>query len=386
MKILLVANYPLDRQISMRRFVEVLERGLTQRGHAVEVIAPRAVLFPAVKRHDGIWKWVGYVNKFLLFRGPLRRAASAADIVHVCDHSNAMYVASLKHRPHLITCHDVIAIRAARGLEPGWRVGVTGRLFQRLILRGLRRANRIACVSEFTQAQLLELAPGARPRLSLIHNGLNFPFAPLDSAVLATALAAMGLGDVPYFLHVGSALPRKNRAHVVRVFAALRARRQDLPHRLVFVGAALSVDIARVVEELGLKAHVVQLNTVDNERLRALYSGATALIFPSLSEGFGWPVIESQACGCPVFISNLRPLTDIGGDAAIEINPVDPIAAASVIAARLERLPKLREACLRNAARFSAAAMIDGYERLYAQLAGVYSPSSRHDSSPPADE
>lgn len=367
MKILLVANDPLDRQTSMLRFAAVLERGLRARGHAVTTLAPRAVLLPAVTRRDGARKWLGYANKFVAFPRELRAHAREFDVVHVCDHSNAPYVPALAGQAHVVTCHDVLAIRAARGLDDVWRVGATGRAFQRLILAGLARAQHVACVSEFTRGQLLELAPGLADRVSLVGNGLPYPFAPLSAADCAPHLATLGITG-PYFLHVGSALARKNRAHAVRVLAALLRRRPELPHRLVFAGEPLGADVQPVAAELGIGERVVAAGAVDDERLRALYSAATALFFPSLSEGFGWPVIEAQACACPALVSDLEPMRTIGGGGAIAFDPHDAEAAAATVAEALPRLESLRRAALENAARFTTEAMLAGYERAYARV------------------
>ena len=114
---------------------------------------------------------------------------------------------------------------------------------------------------------------------------------------------------------------------------------------------------------------VVELTNASNEDLQALYSKATALLFPSLREGFGWPIIEAQACGCPVFTSDRVPMTEVGGDAAIYLDPTDPPAAAAVIANSLDRIPQLRQAGLENAKRFSSSAMISSYSSVYQRLA-----------------
>ena len=225
MKILLVGNYPLDRQESMLRFAEMMRRELVDRGHEVRLLSPRAVLFPRISRCDGIWKWVGYFNKFVIFPLQLRREAADADLVHVCDHSNAMYIPWLADKPHLITVNDVIAIRMAMGLESGMRVRLTGRIFQRLILRGLARCRHAVCISANTRRQLLELLPVLRERSSVAHMGQNFDYFPADAAAIESVRTELGLGALPYFLHVGSDQARKNRGQAVRIFARLLARR-----------------------------------------------------------------------------------------------------------------------------------------------------------------
>ncbi|HEX6773614.1 MAG TPA: glycosyltransferase family 1 protein, partial [Acidobacteriaceae bacterium] len=91
MKILLVGNYAPDRQDSMQLYASMMEKGLRARGHEVRLLQPPAVLGNRVAESSPFFKWLGYTDKFLLFRRKLRRAAAKADIVHLCDHSNAMY-------------------------------------------------------------------------------------------------------------------------------------------------------------------------------------------------------------------------------------------------------------------------------------------------------
>lgn len=138
MKILLIGNYEPDNQASMRAFVRVLERELPNSDCEVRVIAPRRWL-QLVPPSSRLWKWLGYFDKFVLFVPTLAAQARWADVVHICDHSNSMYVRWIKGRPALVTCHDVIAVQAAKGMVEGWRVGWSGRVFQRLIASGLAK-------------------------------------------------------------------------------------------------------------------------------------------------------------------------------------------------------------------------------------------------------
>jgi hypothetical protein len=114
-KVLLVANYVRDRQYSMLRFSELLESELGKCGHDVRVIRPAVRLGRVGRRWHGVGKWLGYADKFLLFPARLRKACAWADIVHVCDHSNSLYTRYLDRFPHIVTCHDLLAVRLAQG-------------------------------------------------------------------------------------------------------------------------------------------------------------------------------------------------------------------------------------------------------------------------------
>jgi glycosyltransferase involved in cell wall biosynthesis len=240
MRVLLVGNYLPDGQRSMQMYAAMLEQGLRARGHEVRLLRPPARLLAANERRRAGPKWAGYVDKFILFRGALRTAAAEADVVHLCDHSNAMYVPLIAGRPHLVTCHDLLAIRSARGHFPQNRVGPTGRLFQRMIASGLRQAGSILCVSRKTRDDLERYLDLPATRLHLVPNALPWPYRPLERGQAQIRLAGLGIrSDDDYFLHVGGDHWYKNRPAVIAIFAELRRMPQYARSKLVMAGSAL---------------------------------------------------------------------------------------------------------------------------------------------------
>jgi glycosyltransferase involved in cell wall biosynthesis len=161
----------------------------------------------------------------------------------------------------------------------------------------------------------------------------------------------------------------KNRLGVLRLFAELIKHTAYQEHQLVLAGKPWTNEMRAMVARLGIQDRVIERVEVSNEQLRALYSRAAALLFPSLSEGFGWPIAEAQACGCPVITTNRPPMTDVGGEAAIYIDPRAPADGAKHIANALTERVGWIKAGLINARRFSTEAMVVGYERCYAELA-----------------
>ena len=117
--------------------------------------------------------------------------------------------------------------------------------------------------------------------------------------------------------------------------------------------------------EWGLEGQVISRPEPTDEELGVLYSGALALLFPSLQEGFGWPILEAQSCGCPVITSNRAPLTEVAGEAALLIDPENEAAAAELIAARLDSLAELREAGFENLKRFDRDRLMKRYEQFF---------------------
>jgi glycosyltransferase involved in cell wall biosynthesis len=369
MKILLVGNYRPDRQESMRLYAAMLEAGLRARGHEVRLLQPPAVLGARVPEKSALFKWLGYLDKFILFRGELLRAAQTAEIVHVCDHSNAMYVPILARVPHVVTCHDVLAIRSAMGHFPENPVGMTGRSFQRLIWRGLRQADAILCVSRKTRDDLQRYVGVAEDRVHVVPNALPWPYKPVSRDVCAPLLRSIGLEPAePYFLHVGGNHWYKNRRAAVTIFAALRKLPQYARARLVLAGSPMDASLRSIADEQRTSDAIVEAAGVSHERLQALYSCAAAMIFPSLEEGFGWPILEAQACGCPVVTTDRPPMNEVAGSAAVLIDPAKPECAARRIADALHDTTRMRENGLCNAERYSMERTLDECEALYREV------------------
>jgi glycosyltransferase involved in cell wall biosynthesis len=121
-----------------------------------------------------------------------------------------------------------------------------------------------------------------------------------------------------------------------------------------------------------LENSVVEAVRVSDQNLCALYSGAEALLYPSWIEGFGWPILEAQACGCPVITTNLPPMTEVAGEAAIFIDPALPSAAAEIIAEQWSNRTAMCEAGFKNLQRFNYDRIGDEYQRLYQEIANQH--------------
>ncbi|WP_461277087.1 glycosyltransferase family 4 protein [Acidithiobacillus sp.] len=349
----------------MAAFVAMLEHCMAERNVSVEVFYPARYLLPRGTKPRGFWKWVAYTDKFIIFPFVLTMKSRKFDVIHISDHSNAMYTSFIKDKPSIVTCHDVLAIEAARDMIPGWDVGFTGKNFQRLIFKGLNRADVVVCVSEYTKSHLKKLGWTGH-HIVVAPNSLNEDFHPSERSSIKKALgqAEMNIND-KYFIHTGSDLSRKNRLFVIKVLNVLRKLHAKDNFKLLFVGPPMSEEMHNYIKENKLDNFVSAMQDVPHETLKNLYSGATGLIFPSLYEGFGWPIIEAQACGCPVFTSNRQPMLEIGGGGAIYIDPMDENAAAIRISEALSDLVSLQKRGFTNCERFSMEQMAAVYLAAY---------------------
>jgi glycosyltransferase involved in cell wall biosynthesis len=315
-------------------------------------------------------KWLAYVDKYILFLRVLRRAARSADVVHICDHSNAMYIAHCAGAPHVVTCHDLLAVRGALGENTDCPATSTGKLLQRWILRSLKRADMVACVSSTTREDLLHLAGDQmRPRSCVIMLGVAPTMARVGRGEASKRLAALSAinTDRPFLLNVGSNLRRKNRDGALRIFKRIS---EHLDCDLVFAGEPLSGELKEVKQRIGLNGRVIEVPHPSDALLEALYSRAFALLYPTRFEGFGWPAIEAQACGCPVISSNGTSIPEVVGNSALLRAPddeqgfVEDVLRLTDSATREQLIAR----GFQNVKRFTPERMVNDYIELYRKL------------------
>jgi glycosyltransferase involved in cell wall biosynthesis len=369
MKILLISNYLASNQESMQRFSNMIKNDLEQSGHQVKVIRPKAILCKSNNAESGINKWLGYIDRFILFKWTIEKEVRWADVVHICDHSNAMYSKWIKNHPILVTCHDVLAIQSAKGLMKEQKISFTGKVFQKWISSGLRSTNHIACVSENTQEQLCSTLSIEKEKTSVIYNALNYNYTPMESKE-AKEIINCKINNLtkPFFFHLGGNQWYKNRIGVVEIFSYLCKYPEFQEHKLIMAGKPWPNDLQSKINELDMNNQIIQLNDLSNEEIRAFYSMSETLLFPSLEEGFGWPIAEAQACGCLVVTSNRKPMTEVGGNAAIYIDPENPIEAAEIIKEKIQLKAISPKDSIENAKRFSNSAMINSYLESYNKI------------------
>jgi len=369
MKILLVGNYEFDGSMSMQIWAKALLRELRGRGMDVELISPAPVFGRIRRSAHGVGKWLGYIDRFVLFPRRLRTVAAGVDVVHLCDHGSAPYTSAVKGTPVIVTCNDMLAIRGARGEIAEMRASLFGRLLQRWIRKGLGRAGRVVCISQATFNDARRIL-GSDRNLCVVLDGLNYPFQPIPESEAELRMADLHDIGKPFILHVGSSHARKNRDGVLRVFAQA-AKRADL--QLVFAGEELSSGLIDLAHELQVFDRIVQVVKPEVRVLEALYNRAVALLFPSRYEGFGWPPIEAQACGCPVVASDIPPIAEVLGESGV-VKPLSDEAgmAESIvrIASDQEFREQLRRRGLENVQnRFQTSRMMDEYVSIYRELA-----------------
>jgi len=203
------------------------------------------------------------------------------------------------------------------------------RLFYRCIVRrGCKKSYKILTVSEYSRSRIIKWSGVQPDKVVNVGNGVDTAFHP--------DVAPCDLGG-RYFLCVGNRKLHKNEHRLVEAFSKSKASNDT---RLVFTGAPDEA-LTQKIKECAIADKIIFLGNVSNINLPSLYRGAVSLLFPSLYEGFGLPVIEAMACGVPVMTSNSTSLPEVAGDAALIVDPLD-ISAMSLAITRLYLDEELR--------------------------------------------
>jgi glycosyltransferase involved in cell wall biosynthesis len=272
--------------------------------------------------------------------------------------------------PTVVTVHDLIPM-----LLPAYRGSIWVRLYTLLVAVAAKRANMVLTDSETSKWDIVRLLDIPAERVLVIHLAADDIYQPvLDEHRLAETRRKYNLPE-SYLLYLGGFDQRKSVPTLLRAFAQLAKDPRfflvvagNLPEK----GSDFFPDPRPIVHELGIEKRVVFTGWMPEEDKPALYSGARALIFPSLYEGFGLPPLEALACGTPVIASNRGSLPEIVGDGGLLLEPDD----VEGLATAMEKLlnddtlrEDLRQKGLAHAARFSWEKTAGETLELYQEIA-----------------
>jgi glycosyltransferase involved in cell wall biosynthesis len=273
------------------------------------------------RRIDSAW------SRYVAYPRALRgRAASA---FHILDHAYAQLIRSLDPERTVVTCHDVIPLLASEHVIPLDVPATVARTFK-LRMTQLAQARVVIAISAATRATLEQYTGVPGDRIVVIPYGLNPTFARLEHARCSRRASAGLDNETRVVLQVATKGRYKNTPALLRAFAHLRTRVADVT--LVRIGAPLHSDEAALAHKLGLSGSIKQVGMIRDDRILAeWYSAADVLVFPSLWEGFGWPPLESIACGTPVVASNIPAISEVVGDAGVLVSPEDPSEMAHAV-------------------------------------------------------
>ena len=290
---------------------------------------------------------------------PIEAFTGRVDLLHATDFT---LPPTLPATRTLLTVHDLSFIRAPEAASPPLR-----RYLEAVVPRSARRADHLLADSHATKADLVELFATPADKITVLHAGVDSYFQPVPKP--KPVLAKYGLAEKRYLLSVGTVQPRKNYSRGIRALAALGANGADLHYAIAGGPGWLRAEMDATIADTGMADRVHLLGFAPDADLPALYTGARALLMPSLYEGFGLPILEAMACGTPVIAGDKSSLPEVAGDAAILVDPLDVAAIGDAIL-RLESDERLRQ---RLIVAGYARARTFSWDRAAAKLDAVYS-------------
>ena len=267
----------------------------------------------------GLWRLMQYANRRASCKAIQRQQF---DVFHATVNDQTWFLNLLDRKPFVITIHDMIpALFGEYYQQTGTELGTLA-----------SRAARIITVSENTRADVLRLLPVPPDHVSVVHHGHTVRHYPYEEAVAAPD---------DYLLFTGSRQAYKNFGCLVQAFGMLHANYPDL-HLVCAGGGPFTEPEMALLRVAGVAARTHQLGYLTDGQLNQLYHRARVFVFPSLYEGFGFPILEAFGQQCPVVLSNASCFPEIAQDAALYFNPHD----ADDLHERLDRV--LRDRALRH--------------------------------------
>ena len=278
-------------------------------------------------------------------------------------HSPVNVLPLLLPTPAVLTIHDLSFLRFPATFSPAKR-----RYQAAMTSFSARRARLVLTDSEHTRRDVVRLLGVPSDRVRTVYPGVTELYRPSTPAAIEAFRSRHGLTE-RFFVHVGTLQPRKNLERLISAFSRFK-RASGLPHALLLVGGKgwLYEGLQQHARREAVEGSVHFVGFAAPEDVPLWYAAAEAMVFPSLYEGFGFPIVEAMACGTPVLSSTASCLPEAAGQAAEMFDPIDIDALAQAmlrIAADPQRRQELRQLGLVQAARFTwertAQAVLSAY-------------------------
>ncbi|CAZ95171.1 glycosyltransferase family 4 protein [Zobellia galactanivorans] len=383
MKIIFLTHHENQKGYSMTRYTNFLKEGMQKRDFDTEIWFPKTY-FAKSNFPESLKKWLGYLDQFILF--PIwfiqKSKRLPQDTLYVLtDQALGMWMPLIKAKKHVVHCHDFIALKSAEGKIKENPTSWSGKIYQKLILKGFSAAHNFIPISKNTQNELVQYLNKTPLLNEQVYNAIDYLFKPgsIEEARFSFKTTHKLQVKDGYILHVGGNGFYKNRKGVIAIYDAWRKQTNN-PLPLLMIGYPPSSSIYSRYEVSPYKKDIHFLTDITNTQLAKAYQGARIFLFPSLFEGFGWPIAEAMACACPVITTDEAPMNEVGGDAAIYIDrcpsnkEMNSWATESAkILERTLRIPQedrniLISKGLENVSRFNGKTILDQIEKIYKRI------------------
>lgn len=302
----------------------------------------------------GDWEQVGLPKKCKEYK---------IDLLHLTGNTAPLFISV----PYVQTVHDIIYLD-----QLGWGgtpYQIVGNFYRRFVVpQTVKRAAKVVTVSDFERKRITERFGITNGHISTIYNGIGNPYMHKYSVAELDELKKKYQLPDEFMLFLGNTAPRKNAKNALVAFLKYN-KKSDKKIKLV----APALNVASVKHYLGENTDVTLFHFpgfIDSEDLPKLYQAAKLLLFPSLSEGFGLPIIEAMAMSCPVITSNTTSMPEVAGGAALLVDPHDQddiVEKLSVLMENEQKRQVVVQSGNNRAALFSWHQTAESYLKIYQQ-------------------
>ncbi|SCG85779.1 glycosyltransferase family 4 protein [Methanobacterium congolense] len=262
---------------------------------------------------DRAWKTCMYIDTYR-YRQTVKKSIKEDNVKHLTYQELAYLLKYVKMDKTIVTCHDIIPWAYDNDRSRLWKN----------IMTGLRNADRIITISEFSKNELVKYLNYPADRIHIVKDAVDHDvyYKNRDKGILRTLNL---LNDESIVLYVGSETPRQNLPVLIKAFSKLKKKIPNI--KLVKIGESQSYGaretLLKLINDLDLQEDVIFVGYVPEEYMPKWYNAADVLVYPCEYAGFGLPPLEAMACGTPVITSNTTSLPEVVGDAGIMIDPHD---------------------------------------------------------------
>lgn len=230
--------------------------------------------------------------------------------------------------PTLPVIHDLNFFHDQQWVEPTPRL-----YYNHFFPKFIKKATRIATVSEFSKQDIVNRFAIPKEQIDVVYNGSSDGFIPATEKIKESVKHVYTDG-YDFFLFVGLVHPRKNMARVIQAFDVFKNTTLS-PVRLLIIGSTkyMTSDVQQAYDKATTKHHILFTGRVSDEVLHHITASALGLVYTSLFEGFGIPILESMNCDVPVITSNTSSMPEVGGEAAIYADPTSVESISSAMCA-----------------------------------------------------
>lgn len=267
-------------------------------------------------------KQINSAVKYIVYPFIVKKQVRKDNIKHITSQDLAYLLELMKLEKTIVTCHDLIPWVYDNNRLPTWKLN----------MRGLKKADRIITISEYSKSDIIKHVGYPENQISIVSPAVDHGsyFVNRDKEIIKK----FGIkNDEKVILYVGSEQPRKNIPFLLEAVSQLKKKLPEI--KLLKVGTpqvpGIREKLHKLIETLGLQKEVIFAGYVSESDLTKYYNAADLFVFPTLYEGFGLPPLEAMACGTPVITSNVTSLPEVVGDSAITTNPYDVNAFAEAM-------------------------------------------------------